>query len=313
MPPKKDPLVSIALTCYNGAKFLPLAIESIARQTYRNYEIVFVDDCSTDNSVDVAKEEFKRHKLLDKVVKFICFEENYGYGRALKTAIESGSRNSKYIARLDSDDALLPEAITFSVAIHEANPQVSMTHSNRYFCNKYMKVTGVSKNRQLRKGETILDLKNSFKCSHFCLYKRDMYNKTPRLNPTMRKSVDKDLHIKMEEVGPVMFIKRPLYLYRKHSENISHSFKRLPPHKKAEISNAKKRMYDEAYERRKFHPNLNPQTLREGRRKSIPQRKGKPDIILDSKGRAKSGGRKKTTAERMREARMKARRRKKPT
>ena len=89
-------LVSVIMPSYNTARFIGNSIKSVLNQTYTNWELIIVDDCSTDNTDEVV-ENFK-----DKRIKFFKNKKNYGAAfsrnRALKLA------EGRWIAFLDSDD-----------------------------------------------------------------------------------------------------------------------------------------------------------------------------------------------------------------
>ena len=93
---KYKPLVSILMNCHNGEKFLQEAIESIYCQTYSNWEIIFIDNCSTDNSANIAK-SFKEGKL-----KYYKTKELLSLGAARNWGIKFVK--GKFLAFLDTDD-----------------------------------------------------------------------------------------------------------------------------------------------------------------------------------------------------------------
>lgn len=89
-------LVSIIMPNYNGEKYLKETIDSVLAQTYTNWELLFVDDCSTDNSVEIVR------SYKDERIKIFQNEVNSGAAISRNTALEAAS--GKYIAFLDSDD-----------------------------------------------------------------------------------------------------------------------------------------------------------------------------------------------------------------
>jgi glycosyltransferase involved in cell wall biosynthesis len=106
-------LVSIIMNCYNCAKYLEEAIDSIYAQSYDNWEIIFWDNCSTDNSALIAKS-------YDSKLKYFLAKEHTALGRARNLAIKEAKGG--YIAFLDSDDEYLPERIKIQVsAMREAS------------------------------------------------------------------------------------------------------------------------------------------------------------------------------------------------
>lgn len=102
-------LVSIIMPNYNSEKFISSSIESVIAQTYVNWELIIIDDCSTDTSIEIA-ERFK-----DARIKIIKNKKNYGAAVSRNNGIKSA--NGRYIAFLDSDDVWdenkLLESITF--------------------------------------------------------------------------------------------------------------------------------------------------------------------------------------------------------
>ena len=91
-------LVSIITPVYNASKFIEETIKSVQSQTYKEWEIILVDDCSTDNSYEIINKYSKN----DERIKYIKLEKNSGAAVARNTAIANA--NGKYIAFLDSDD-----------------------------------------------------------------------------------------------------------------------------------------------------------------------------------------------------------------
>ena len=79
---------------------------------------------------------------------------------------------------------------------------------------------------------------------------KKLYNKTEGINPKLQQTVDKDLILKMEEVGPLLHINKELYYYRKHGENLSLSLHKKSKDYQKFVRDMKKQIYDEARERR---------------------------------------------------------------
>ncbi|MCW2257104.1 glycosyltransferase involved in cell wall biosynthesis [Providencia alcalifaciens] len=98
-------LVSIIMPLYNSARFLNLSIDSVLSQTYKNWELILIDDCSTDDSL--SKAEIYCNK--DSRIKLIKLNENSGAAIARNKGIKLAS--GKYIAFLDSDDIWLPNKL----------------------------------------------------------------------------------------------------------------------------------------------------------------------------------------------------------
>ena len=101
---KNDSLVSIALTTYNGEKFIREQLNSIYSQTYQNIEVIVTDDRSTDNTVAILKEFRKSHGL-----KYSVNKENLGFVKNFERAV--GECKGDYIALADQDDIWLPHKL----------------------------------------------------------------------------------------------------------------------------------------------------------------------------------------------------------
>ncbi|TGY42452.1 glycosyltransferase family 2 protein [Clostridium sartagoforme] len=91
-------LISIITPTYNCGKFIEETIESVMKQSYKNWEMIIVDDCSTDNT----KEVVDKYTIKDKRIKYHILEQNSGAAVTRTKAMELASGN--YIAFLDSDD-----------------------------------------------------------------------------------------------------------------------------------------------------------------------------------------------------------------
>lgn len=91
-------LVSIITPMYNSEKFIEATIKSVINQTYKNWEMIIVDDCSTDNSPNIVKPYIEN----DSRIKYIRVEYNQGVSHARNVALEKA--NGQFIAFLDSDD-----------------------------------------------------------------------------------------------------------------------------------------------------------------------------------------------------------------
>lgn len=121
-------LVSVILPVYNGRKYLKVAIESILKQTFKNFEFIIIDDGSNDDSVDII------NMFLDKRIKFIK-QNNKGLPRTLNIGIENST--GKYIARMDQDDISHHERLERQYEFIENNPECVAIGSNAEVIDMY--------------------------------------------------------------------------------------------------------------------------------------------------------------------------------
>lgn len=110
-----SPLVSIVTPVYNSSQHIEACIDSVMRQSYSNFEMIMVDDASSDNSISIIKQKIKD----DHRFKIYSFTENKGAAHARNKAIELAK--GKYISFLDSDDLWLPNKLSSQVEFMEKN------------------------------------------------------------------------------------------------------------------------------------------------------------------------------------------------
>lgn len=115
----KQPLVSIVITAFNGAEFISRAIESCLNQTYKNIEIVFFDDASTDETRKIAEAYSKNEQRF----KYVRGESNIGYSRSLAKLPELA--NGEYVQLLGADDWLSKDYIEMVVKCFNEYPEAA--------------------------------------------------------------------------------------------------------------------------------------------------------------------------------------------
>lgn len=111
-------VVSVITPAYNAAQYLPETIESVQRQTFTDWEMLIVDDCSTDDTYQIAC----RYAWEDSRIRVIRHEKNAGVSAARNTALDAAF--GEYIAFLDSDDLWLPEKLEKQLAFMRGNGYV---------------------------------------------------------------------------------------------------------------------------------------------------------------------------------------------
>lgn len=140
MTNNNTPLVSVVMSVFNAEKYLREAVESILNQTYKNFEFIIIEDCSTDNSLSIIDDFSKK----DNRIKLIKKNENKkmkGFIENLNIGLKEAK--GKYIARMDADDISFPERFEKQVNFLENNPDVFIVGSainfideNRIFSRK---------------------------------------------------------------------------------------------------------------------------------------------------------------------------------
>lgn len=131
----KVPRVSVILPVHNGMPYLRQAVESILEQTFGDFELIIVDDASTDDTTRYLD------GLLDARVRVIHNEQNLGVARSLNKAISTA--RGAYIARQDADDVSLPERLEAQVDYLDCHPEIAVLGSRATFIDADATAIGV--------------------------------------------------------------------------------------------------------------------------------------------------------------------------
>ena len=122
--------VSIITPCFNNASTIDLTIESIKNQSFENYEVLIIDDCSKDNSLEIINKSINN----DKRFRLFARQKNYGVVNSRNFALEKA--RGRYIAFLDSDDIWKKDFLRKSINIHKLF-EPGITHGPFYRFCKY--------------------------------------------------------------------------------------------------------------------------------------------------------------------------------
>jgi len=109
------PLITVLMTVYNGGVYLLPAVGSVLRQTYKDFEFLIINDCSTDGSVEIIR------SFADDRIRLVNNEKNSGQTCSLNKGLSLA--RGRYIARIDADDLVFPQWLEKNFALIEAQPQ----------------------------------------------------------------------------------------------------------------------------------------------------------------------------------------------
>ncbi len=206
------PKFSILMSNYNKSTYVAEAIQSVKNQTFKDWELVIVDDCSTDNSMEVIKPFLK-----DERIRFLKNSVNTGCIRTLKRLIYES--RAEIVGILDSDDVLTNDAIEVMYDSYTKNPECGFIYSQFVYCDKELNIR--------RKGycRSIPQNKSNLNCdcvSAFRTFRKKDYFKTEGLDENILYAEEKDQIFKMEEVTKLLFIDKILYKHRVLPNSQSH-------------------------------------------------------------------------------------------
>ena len=199
---------SILMANYNNGQYLQEAIDSVLAQTYDNWEVILVDDKSTDESQAIYDKYAS-----DPRFKIYYNEENRGCGYTKRRCAELA--NGELCGYLDPDDALLPEALETMVAEHAKHPECSLIYSTsyRYSGDRNEEMVPWDYVGAIPEGLDFIVYRKKL-VFHFAVFKKAMYDRMGGTDPFYKADVDRDLYLRLEEVGKLLYIPVPLYLYR---------------------------------------------------------------------------------------------------
>lgn len=221
----KEPLVSICIPNYNNAKYLDQCIQSAINQTYKNKQIIFVDDASTDDSVEIAC------KYEDEIM-FYRNPRNVGQPKNTNRALWSAM--GEYIVILHSDDALVPEFVEQLLPLLEENENVGMAVGERILIdenNQQTLITPFYNTDCIIPGreQAKVFLKTSFlPCQ--VLVRRSLLNFIGGVNERHIVNLDGLLWFTCSLYSDLAYIQDPVCLYRIHPEQATAQYNRTIQH-----------------------------------------------------------------------------------
>jgi glycosyltransferase involved in cell wall biosynthesis len=136
-----NPLVSVVITFYNTPlSFFGEAIESVLQQSYRDWELLLVDDGSSGDSTNLARQYAETHPAR---IYYLEHEGHENRGKSASRQLGIDKAQGEYIAFLDSDDVWLPNKLEEQVAILEGYPEAGMLYGNTLYWFSWASATGV--------------------------------------------------------------------------------------------------------------------------------------------------------------------------
>ena len=211
--------VSVVIPSYNSAKFLPEAIESILEQTLPVFEIIVVDDGSTDETKEICDRY--------PAVKYV-YQNNQGVAAARNTGLRVST--GEYIIFLDSDDCLLPEAIEIGVNHINALPEVGLVFGRYFFYSiqpdgSYKVEEKYENQPEVANYETILATQHKIQCG--CIIFRRLALESVSIesvgafDPSLVSMEDINLFLRVARKFPIYFHDQVVSKYRYTGNNLS--------------------------------------------------------------------------------------------
>jgi 2-polyprenyl-6-hydroxyphenyl methylase/3-demethylubiquinone-9 3-methyltransferase len=212
-----NPTVSVIMPAYNVAAYLEAAVDSLLRQTYRDLEVVIVDDGSTDGTSEIARTLVER----DPARITVIHQENRGLAAARNTALRAA--RARVIALLDSDDVWEPGFLAAQMSILEAHPEIDIVTGNARFLGGPKHGTPVrphpDRRPEPRLSTILADEEAIFIMS---VFRRRVYETIGGFNEQLRTNEDYEYWLRAASAG-FLFTRNslPLGWYRVRPESLS--------------------------------------------------------------------------------------------
>lgn len=217
------PRVSILLTCYNHLAYLPAAVEGIRAQTMIDWEVIAIDDGSTDGSREWLSAHAGDFTL-------IFTEQNVGTYAALNRALAHAAGD--YIAVLNDDDVWLPTKLERQLEAFARHPKAGLAHTDGWFIdgggNRLEGAPLGFTFPRLPSGDALPALLYANKIiASAALVRRSCFEELGGFDDAYFGSGDWEMWLRIAERHEVAFVDEPLTLYRVHGANASHKLERI--------------------------------------------------------------------------------------
>jgi len=210
--------ISVVMGAYNEEATISESIESILSQTYSYWQLIIIDDCSTDRTAAVIK----RYCDKDHRISIHKNSQNLGLAESLNKGISLAK--GPYIARMDADDLSLPNRFEEQVKILDSDPRVMVVGSAAYYVSSHNHTKKLVRMPQHHKELS----RRIFKMSPFIhpsvVMRREFLSRTGGYNVKLRRAQDYDLWLRGRFIGKYYNIQEPLILYSYQNKKMFKGF-----------------------------------------------------------------------------------------
>lgn len=206
------PKVSVVITCYNYDQYIGDAVESVLAQTWQDFEIIVIDDGSTDNT-RLVMDKYRDNKK-------ICYtlQENQGASRARNRGLLESK--GEFIAFLDADDMWLQDKLARQLELFK-DQAVGVVYTRRYWINPIGRIVDGDE-RTLRRGN-ILDyiFIDNIVCFSSAMVRKHLVDAVGGFDETLPMGMDYDLWVRLAALCKFDYVDQPLVKYRTGHANLS--------------------------------------------------------------------------------------------
>jgi glycosyltransferase involved in cell wall biosynthesis len=218
---EEEPLVSILLLSMNHELYIEQCVKSLLNQTYKNIEIIYLDNASTDNSYQICK------KLLEQSnIPFKIFSNTESKNISSNLNFLLKNSRGQYISPLSTDDWFVPENIEKKIAFYASNPGTGALFSNGWYYYEKEKKIVLNDSSTFKNGNIFKEVLTQPDCLFYVgiIYERKIFEKAGIWDEGLLIE-DVDMYIRIGLVASINFLNEPLVYYRRSSESASRNKK----------------------------------------------------------------------------------------
>ena len=209
-------LVTVYITNFNYGNFIQQAIDSVLQQTLQDFEIIIIDDGSTDHSKEII-EEYATHPQIRTI-----FQKNKGLNVTNNIALRVA--NGKYIMRLDADDFLDTNALLVMSNMLESNPELGLVFPNYYLTDAEGRVDSVHQRHDFENDVSLMDQAAHGACT---MIRTQFLKELGGYNENYQCQDGYELWVKFTAKHRVANVATPLFYYRQHGSNLTKNETRI--------------------------------------------------------------------------------------
>ncbi|MBH30514.1 MAG: hypothetical protein CMG71_00815 [Candidatus Marinimicrobia bacterium] len=204
------PLVSVYITNHNYADYLQEAIESVLAQTFEDFELIIIDDGSSDGSGAIISSYENDNRI-------VCIhQENRGLVHSSNVALKLS--RGKYLMRLDADDYLAPQALGILVSELEKDSEIAIVFPDYYLIDKQGNVESQIRRHNFQTDVNLFDQPAHGACT---LIRKDVLESIGGYDQTFSIQDGYDLWLNIVDKYPIRNVNLPLFYYRQHEKSIT--------------------------------------------------------------------------------------------
>ena len=206
------PKVSVIIPTYNSANYLPAAIESVLSQSFQDFEVIVIDDGSTDNTAMVVRDYEPR-------IRYFC-QTNSGVSKARNRGIEESK--GEYVAFLDSDDTWLTDKLEHQIRALNQNPDYRVCYTAFVCVDEHLKPINVCRSEFATVAlEDLLCFGNVVGSICSVLAHRSLFDYSVRFDSNLSQCADWDMWVQLARQTELLYLDEVLVTYRQHTTNMS--------------------------------------------------------------------------------------------